>query len=138
MRILLSALAILVLFSCKTNQNGSSPNDEGPSENRNQILFLNYKIIHDPEAKTDKVEFINHIITDGKLKEDNLFNGSPQPGDLQCVLLDKKMKPLKSIIISNPLHKTFEFANEEGKLEKKTSDSGKCRVFHSDPTRIGN
>ena len=124
--------AFLVLFfSCASKLKGSNHLPKSELEQRqiintttktvssDKIIFLNYSISK-KENGTKKIEFISKILTDGKIKKNsNKFISKGNVGDLQCVQVNHLNKPLKSVILKNPLSKIIEYVNEANVLEKR-------------------
>ena len=84
-----------------------------------KLIFLNYKISEDSKGKKN-IQFINKIITDGKLKiNSNAYIKSGNSGDLVCNQLDKKSNILQSITIKNPLVRNFEYVDDSKTFKTK-------------------
>lgn len=84
-----------------------------------KLIFLNYTITKDLNGKK-QIQFINKIITDGKLKNNTeryLKTGSV--GDLKCIQLDKDSVEIKTIIMQDPLSKIIEYVNDSLIFESK-------------------
>ncbi|WP_308993838.1 hypothetical protein QLS71_010145 [Mariniflexile litorale] len=86
-----------------------------------KLVFLNYSISKDKNNKKS-IQFINQIVTDGKLKsiKNNIKLGAI--GDLKCLQLDKDSTEITSITIQNPLSKHIEFINDSLIFENKKID----------------
>ncbi|WP_100610661.1 hypothetical protein [Confluentibacter lentus] len=84
-----------------------------------KLIFLNYTISQD--AKGNKqIQFINKIITDGKLKNNTeTYLKTGAVGDLKCSQLDKDSTEIKTVIIQNPLSKIIEYVNDSLIFESK-------------------
>lgn len=84
-----------------------------------KIIFLNYSISKDVNGKKT-IEFINKIITDGKLKNNaKTYLETGNLGDLKCSQLDKDSVEIKTVIIKNPLSKIIEYVNDSLIFESK-------------------
>lgn len=106
----LGIVLLLLLVSCKANRNSA--------EKPPRIIFLNYNLskISDDEVH---IEFINKIIVEGKLKQNLPNKSNPEFGDLKIIQNNAKSKAIQSIIITNPLIKDMEFADESGQLNRQ-------------------
>ncbi|WP_100616292.1 hypothetical protein [Confluentibacter citreus] len=84
-----------------------------------KLIFLNYTISQD--ANGDKhIQFVNKIITDGKLKNNTeAYFKTGAVGDLKCSQLDKDSLEIKTVIIENPLSKIMEYVNDSLIFESK-------------------
>ena len=72
-----------------------------------------------------KIELINKIIREGKLKTDTQTGNKLEAGDIKCIQEDNKSLPIQSVHIANPLFKTVErvfkdLGNKKIKEEKLT------------------
>lgn len=84
-----------------------------------KIVFLNYTISKDDNGNKH-IQFINKIITEGKLKNNSdTYFKTGTVGDLKCSQLDKDSVAIKTIIIKNPLSKTIEYLNDSLNFESK-------------------
>ncbi|QXP64723.1 hypothetical protein [Polaribacter sp. HaHaR_3_91] len=112
-------LLFLVLASCtsikKNTTNNSTIKETKPIDS--QIIFLTYKVSKD---KNIELTFIDKIITAGSLKKNFKKRTSSSPGDLICIQQDVNSVAIDSIQIENPLIKNFEYADDSGKLSRKT------------------
>ena len=114
---ILFILIINISFSCVSKKN--TVESSSLNETNSKLIFLNYTLSETSNGKK-KIEFINKIITDGKLKNNsNKYIKTGSIGDLKCSQLDNKSKTLQSIFIKNPLNKTIEFVNDSLQLESK-------------------
>lgn len=85
-----------------------------------KIIFLNYTLSEDFKGEKN-IQFINKIITDGKLKNrSNKYVKTGSVGDLKCSQLDEKSNTIQSTFIKNPLKKRIEFVNDSLQFENKT------------------
>lgn len=105
------------LGSCGIKKNSSQENDI--LQKNPKLIFLNYSISK-KENGEKKVQFINKIITNGKLKKiSNNYLKTPEVGDLKCSQLDKNSNLIQNIFLKNPLNKVIEFVNDSLSFEKK-------------------
>ena len=114
--ILLSLIALQI--SCASKKNITA-NETVFEKLPPKLIFLNYTISQDADGNKH-IQFINKIITDGKLKnntETYLKTGSL--GDLKCSQLDKDSVEIKTVIIQNPLSKIMEYVNDSLIFESK-------------------
>ncbi len=107
--ILLSVIFLLSIGGCRSKKDAALPP---------RIVFLNYTITKNSDNEV-KIEFINKIITEGKLKQDLSNKKNPEFGDLKLIQVNAKSKPLQSIILSNPLVKNVEYLDESGGFQRK-------------------
>lgn len=112
--ILLSVICFLV--SCGTKKAVVVNTDSESS----QLIFLNYRITAQDNGKKS-IQFINQIITDGKLKKhSNKYIDRGVPGDLECHQLDKNSNTIQTIIIKDPLKKHIEYLADSLNFKTKT------------------
>jgi hypothetical protein len=104
------AIVLLLAISCKSNQIDS---DKPP-----RIVFVNYNITKDSDGNI-AINMINKIITEGKLKQDLSHKENVEFGDLKVIQTNNRSKPIRSIIIANPLVKNVEYADASGRLSRK-------------------
>lgn len=121
---LLSKLVIssvlLVIFACASKK--VKVEDSLPQETPSKLIFLNYTISMDDHGNKN-IQFINKIVTDGKLKNNtNQYLNKGSIGDLICQQLDKDSTEITSITIQNPLSKHIEFLNDSLIFETKKVD----------------
>jgi hypothetical protein len=84
-----------------------------------KLIFLNYTISKDAHGNKH-IQFINKIITDGKLKNNTeTYLKTGTVGDLKCSQLDKDSVEIKTVIIQNPLSKIIEYVNDSLIFESK-------------------
>lgn len=115
---------LIILNSCNTTKKAINDSEIPDSEitdssSAAKIIFLNYKIKKDSKG-IEEIKLINKIISKGSLKK----NGQKETTDIidgfVCTQLDKKLLPIDSVQISNPLIKTFEYFDPSGLMGKKT------------------
>ncbi|PKQ43517.1 hypothetical protein [Confluentibacter flavum] len=112
-------IALLALqISCaskKTIEVNETINEAIPPK----LIFLNYTISKDANGNKH-IQFINKIITDGKLKNNTeTYLKTSAVGDLKCTQLDKDSIEIKTVIIENPLSKIIEYVNDSLIFESK-------------------
>ena|SRR5690606_25744329 len=77
-----------------------------------KLIFLNYTISQDAHGNKH-IQFLNKIITDGKLKNNTeTYLKMGAVGDLKCSQLDKDSVEIKTVIIQNPLVQVIETVND--------------------------
>ncbi len=113
--LLMIVLSALYLSSCKSARQSAPP--AAAATIFPQIIFLNFKIQSDSVANTESAWVINHIITPGKLKQ-HIAAEAPTmaPNSLVCSFRDAAMRPLRQIILEDPLRRSVEFAEQNGQL----------------------
>ena len=112
-------LTILCFFSaCGIKKSMVSP--QSSIENEPKIIFLNYNIKKTSNGNK-RIQFINKVIADGKLKNTKPNEEGVQ-GDLVCLQLDKKSNILQRSIVKNPLIKNIEFLDESKSFQRKEID----------------
>ncbi|MCF7561175.1 hypothetical protein L3X39_11050 [Sabulilitoribacter multivorans] len=116
----LSILILILVISCVSQQKVVTEKPE--VEATPKLIFINYLIKNNlNDDKTKSVRCINTIITDGALKKNNnKYLEEGNSGDLNCRQLDKNSNVLQSVIIKNPLVKTFEYVDESNEFRLKT------------------
>ena len=108
---------MIVSISCGVKKNSLQENEI--LEINPKLIFLNYSISKKENGKKN-IQFINQIVTDGKLKSNSvIFVKKPKKGDLKCTQIDKNSNELQSLFIENPLVKLIEFVNDSLRFEKK-------------------
>ncbi|MFI0428208.1 hypothetical protein [Mariniflexile sp. HMF6888] len=112
-------IALLALqISCASKRN-VTVNETVIEELPPKLIFLNYTISKDDHGNKH-VQFINKIITDGKLKNNTeAYLKTGAVGDLKCSQLDKDSLEIKTVIIKNPLSKIIEYVNDSLIFESK-------------------
>ncbi len=119
-KIINSLIIILVLFcitACTTAK--STVHNSNIEEINPKLIFLNYTISEDNKGEKN-IQFINKIIADGKLKTNsNKYIKNGVSGDLICNQLGKDSSVLQSVIIKNPLVKTFEYVDDSKAFKTK-------------------
>lgn len=114
-------ILLILLSGCMSSKKTATPDQSNTinTVTESKIIFLNYKGTKDLN-NTIKVNLISKILTEGRLKK-NSFNSSIKTNDdFVCTQLDKELKPVDSIQISNPFIKTFEYFEPSGAMGKKT------------------
>ncbi|WP_341222016.1 hypothetical protein [Polaribacter atrinae] len=114
-------LLFLALTSCtslRKNTNSNSSTEE-TKPTISKVIFLNYKVSKTPHQNIE-FSFIDKIITEGNLKKNRYQEVNSNSGDLICIQQDINSIAIDSIQIENPLIKNFEYADDSGKLNRKT------------------
>lgn len=108
---------LIVCYSCAAKR--SSLNTEDIIEANPKLIFLNYNI-KKTNSNNKLVQFINQIITDGKLKgNSNKYTKEGVSGDLKCNQIDKNGMILNSIVVKNPLTKNIEYVDDSKNFKLK-------------------
>jgi hypothetical protein len=84
-----------------------------------RIIFLNYSVKKDKSNGEIEILLIDKMVTEGKLKINNIGPEIPKPGDLKCITLDNHLTAIDSLIVPDPLNVTVESVNENNALFKK-------------------
>ncbi|PIA81146.1 hypothetical protein BFR04_15735 [Gaetbulibacter sp. 4G1] len=114
---LIIALVLICITACTTTKRVAQ--NTTVEELNPKLIFLNYTISENNKGKKN-IQFINKIITDGKLKiSSNEYIKSGIAGDLICTQLDKNSNILQSITIKNPLVKIFEYVDDSKTFKTK-------------------
>tara|TARA_R110002096_G_scaffold116562_2_gene252468 strand:- start:1516 stop:1989 length:474 start_codon:yes stop_codon:yes gene_type:complete len=114
---MISTLLVIISISCGAKK--SSPQENVILEINPKLIFLNYSISKKENGEKN-IQFINQIVTDGKLKSNGvIFVKNPKKGDLKCTQLDENSNELQNLFIENPLTKMIEFVNDSLSFEKK-------------------
>ncbi len=114
---LIIALVLICITACTTTKKVAQ--NTTVEELNPKLIFLNYTISENNKGKKN-IQFINKIITDGKLKiSSNEYIKSGIAGDLICTQLDKNSNILQSITIKNPLVKIFEYVDDSKTFKTK-------------------
>ncbi len=117
--LMIIAFALSAFSACKSidnsdsNHTGVNLEQSGP-----KILFLTYAIKRD-DTRRITLDLVNMVVSDGLLKTALSDKNHGNPGDLLCVQLDGQKSKIEQLSINNPLDKHVEYANQQGKLERK-------------------
>ena len=118
LHILLLLSLIALQISCASKKN-ITVNETVIEKLPPKLIFLNYTISQDINGNKH-IQFINKIITDGKLKNNTeTYLKTGAVGDLKCSQLDKDSTEIKTVIIQNPLSKIIEYVNDSLIFESK-------------------
>lgn len=110
----LTFLSLVLFTSCGIKKTGIANNNFPP-----KLIFLNYQI-EKLENGEKSVQFINQIITDGKLKgNSNKYLKEGVTGDLKCNQIDKNGMILHSTVVKNPLTKNIEYVDHSKNFKLK-------------------
>lgn len=113
-------ILLILLAGCtalKKNAISDTTNDIS-SSTESKIIFLNYRVTKGLD-KTIKIDLINKVITEGNLKKNIQKTTNNANDDFVCVQLNKKLLPIDSLQIKNPLIKNIEYVKPSGLLSKK-------------------
>ncbi len=111
-------LVAMLLASCGSKQVIATGDEHFPPK----LIFLNYRITA-LENGEKSVQFINQIITDGKLKRhSHKYIEQGAPGDLECHQLDENSNTIQTVIIKDPLKKHIEYLNDSLNYKTKHVD----------------
>jgi hypothetical protein len=109
-----------LLLSCIVSQtDGKREKGKDKADVTQKIIFLNYSANLDRLNGVVKIRLVNKFITEGTIKMDKTVPEISKPGDLKCFALNKKMEPIDSIIITDPLNITVESVDENNAFFKK-------------------
>ena len=112
-------LSLVVLQISCTSKKNLVTNETVIEEVSPKLIFLNYTISKDKNG-VKNIQFINKIITDGKLKNNTeRYLKMGTMGDLKCSQLDKDSIEIKTVMIQNPLSKIMEYMNDSLIFENK-------------------
>jgi len=103
-----------------------------------KIWFINLKMYYDQDSDSTIIELINYKLVEGKLKQDNENHTYKGDGGLICSFITLQNELIKQITIENPLQKTVEYSDENGKLMKKkvSLDNAEFSIRISSPEEI--
>jgi len=118
--ILMLLLTAGLLASCNAPRNihGSDPEASKDAQVPN-ILFLNYQLTRDSAENAIYAELLSMIVREGKFKPSVNQAFQPEIDDLELQVLDLNQQILSTRHIPNPLDKSVEYVNENGRLEKQ-------------------
>jgi hypothetical protein len=106
--------------SCSITHSGTRSDKDGDTTAVTpKIIFLNYSVKPDKSEGGFEIVLINKLITEGKLKKNNIQPEISKPGDLNCITLDNHLNPVDTIVVPDPLNITVESVNERNELFKK-------------------
>lgn len=113
-------ILLILLTGCTALKKNviSDTTNEISSFAESKIIFLNYRVTKALD-KTIKINLINKIITEGNLKKKIQKTTNNANNDFVCVQLNKKLLPIDSLQIINPLIKNIEYVKSSGSLGKK-------------------
>lgn len=107
------------MFACHAPQRLPAPDAATASHPaKPQIIFINFKAEQDDSAPHKmKVTWLNHIVVEGQLKQDvGSEKVDTSPEGLICSFWNANARLLKQIALENPLQRTVEYADEDGRL----------------------
>jgi len=113
-------LCLIGWQSCSVTHSGTSTDIKSDSKVITpKIIFLNYSVKKDKSNGEIEILLIDKMVTEGKLKINNVEPEIPKPGDLKYITLDNHLTPIDSLIVPDPLNVTVESVNENNALFKK-------------------
>lgn len=116
--VIITVFIFTILYSCATKPH--TIQNHTVQEASPKLIFLNYQISEAENGKKE-IDFINKIVTDGKLKNSsNKYVKTGIIGDLKCTQFDNKSREIQHVFIKNPFNKTVEFVNDSLQLNSKT------------------
>ena len=113
-------ISLMVWPSCTvTHSNAKAGTNREEFTVAPKIAFLNYSIKQNQSNGAPEIRLINKKIVEGKLKINNIEPEIVKPGDLKCIMLDKHLYPVDSILVPDPLNVTVESVNDNNLFFKK-------------------
>ncbi|MEM9820801.1 MAG: hypothetical protein AAF985_07005 [Bacteroidota bacterium] len=117
-------------YACTSSKDGKTAID-GKTEKsivqynpeKPQLLFLNLSIRKTATPKGSEVELVDTKVVDGTIKRDFPSKVSHKSFQLVCSFLDENKKVLKQTAIDHPLHKRYEYQNDQGTFSAKLVES---------------
>jgi hypothetical protein len=111
------SLLLIGNFGCKTNSAISTTSNDSSIEEKEQILFLNFKIEKD-STESIKIYLLGNFWARGSFKEvpEQL---TLEADVLEFQFLDKQQKLLSKRLLPNPLKTSFESFSPDGNIERK-------------------
>ncbi len=117
-------IGCFILHACRSPR----PTAEPPVEvlttitEEAQIIFINFKMAFDSLNNTETTAWMNHILVPGQLKpnSDNFEYKNQKTNLLYCKFWNNSMQLLHQIILDHPLHRTFEYLNDDGQLATRS------------------
>lgn len=94
----------------------------GYQKDKNQILFLNLLIQQNAQTKP-RVTLVQTTISTGKIKKDFPTTIDYRARQLLCSFLDINQQVVKQTALEHPLHKRYEYQNDEGQLTSKVVEA---------------
>jgi hypothetical protein len=91
----------------------------GQIENREQIIFLTFKISQPKVEEYEEIVLIEKKIREGKLKVDSNLIDELHEGNLLCSYLDDNDMVIQQVLIENPLNRRMEYFDDNGKPHQK-------------------
>jgi hypothetical protein len=111
---------LMALQYCSVTHSGTSTDIKSDSPVITpKIIFLNYSVKKNKSNGEIEIRLIDKMVTEGKLKINNIGPEIPKPGDLKCITLDEHLTTIDSLIVPDPLNVTVESVNESNALFKK-------------------
>lgn len=113
-------ILLVLITSCTSSKKNTidSTTEDISTVSTAKIIFLNYNVAKNLD-KTITASLVNKITSEGTIKGNNQKEHTNNPGDFRCIQLDRKLLPIDSLQIANPLIKDIEYVAPSGLLEKK-------------------
>uniref|UniRef100_UPI003217A02B hypothetical protein n=1 Tax=uncultured Draconibacterium sp. TaxID=1573823 RepID=UPI003217A02B len=120
---IVTRIALLVLLmhfvSCKAvKQNAST--EPASYSTQPMIAFLSCTISYDSVGREYKMDLIDKIITEGRIKNTAANQKTYEQDDFKYCLLNKNKQVISFSYLQNPLEKTIEYVDENGLMGKKS------------------
>jgi hypothetical protein len=114
-------ILLILLASCTSLKKSTTKTltTETSVSKISKIIFLNYKVSKDLNNKIE-ISLVDKIITEGSLKKNQRNKITNNLNNLICTQQDLNLVAIDSIFIANPLIKNIEYADDSGKLSRKT------------------
>lgn len=133
---------LLLFVSCQKSNMAASSSPPSPAlqqdvKQESQIIFVNLEITEDTVTQEKSIALLNSIMSGGKLKNKSTADAPVAPGDMLCSFLSGSGEVLYSMAVPNPLEKTFEYASEDGILQKKKVKLAKATITLRAPLEPG-
>ncbi|RIJ46159.1 hypothetical protein D1614_19500 [Maribellus luteus] len=84
------------------------------------MVFLNCSISHDSIGQEYKMDLIDKIITEGRVKQTTVNSKTYEQDNFRYCLLNKNYQIISFSYMPNPLDKTIEYVDENGLLGKRS------------------
>ena len=94
---------------------------------REEIVFLSFKMVHDPVSGKNAVSLVDKTKTTGKIKSQN--DADKHSGNYLTVKFSPKNGVPKTMIIAHPLYKHFEYPDDNGKYVSKDVQLKEAEFF---------
>lgn len=85
-----------------------------------KIVFVHCSIAFDSIQNQYQMELIDTIVTEGRVKNQQIHQTKQTPNAIRYCLMDKQKQALRCEFIANPLSRSVEYVNDQGQLALKT------------------